>query len=98
MLKIEGLFKVFPNRRFACKFTLSINYLMARYVPSPFSFHPILPIEELSLLHKLHRISACIIGAYIVVHLFNHLLALQSIEAHVRFMESFRQIYRHRLV
>ncbi|MES2934205.1 MAG: hypothetical protein V4805_12050 [Pseudomonadota bacterium] len=50
------------------------------------------------MLHRLHRISACIIGAYIVVHLFNHLLALQSIEAHVRFMESFRLIYRHRMV
>ncbi|MEO4045845.1 hypothetical protein AAFN46_01985 [Pseudomonas sp. CAU 1711] len=50
------------------------------------------------MLHRLHRISACIIGAYVAVHIFNHLLALQSVEAHIQFMESFRHIYRNPLI
>lgn len=50
------------------------------------------------MLHKLHRASAYVIGAYIAVHLFNHLLALRSVEAHIQFMESFRHIYRNPFV
>lgn len=50
------------------------------------------------MLHKLHRASACIIGAYIAVHLFNHLLAIRSVEGHIQFMESFRHIYRNLFV
>lgn len=50
------------------------------------------------MLHKLHRISACIIGAYVAIHLFNHLLAIQSIDAHLAFMKAFRHIYRQPLV
>ena len=50
------------------------------------------------MLHKLHRASACVIGAYVAVHLFNHLLALRSVEAHIQFMESFRHIYRNPFV
>lgn len=46
------------------------------------------------MLHNLHRASAGIIGAYVAVHLFNHLLALRSVDAHIQFMESFRHIYR----
>lgn len=50
------------------------------------------------MLHKLHRASAFIIGAYVSVHLFNHGLALRSVEAHIQFMESFRHIYRNLFV
>jgi succinate dehydrogenase/fumarate reductase cytochrome b subunit len=46
------------------------------------------------MLHTLHRVSACLIGAFIAIHLFNHLLALGGIDAHISFMESFRRIYR----
>jgi succinate dehydrogenase/fumarate reductase cytochrome b subunit len=50
------------------------------------------------MLRILHRASACIIGAYVAVHLFNHLLAIQSVEAHIQFMESFRHVYRNSFV
>ncbi|MHB1587923.1 MAG: hypothetical protein ACYCRH_13040 [Acidiferrobacteraceae bacterium] len=50
------------------------------------------------MLHRLHRASACIIGAYVAVHIFNHLLALKSVEAHIQFMESFRRVYRNPFV
>ena len=50
------------------------------------------------MFHKLHRTSACIIGAYVAAHLFNHLLALRSVEAHIQFMESFRYVYRNPFV
>lgn len=46
------------------------------------------------MLHTFHRASACIIGAYAVIHIFNHLLAIQSVEAHIAFMDAFRHIYR----
>lgn len=46
------------------------------------------------MLHSLHRLSACLIGAFIAVHLFNHLLALSSIDAHIAFMESSRRFYQ----
>lgn len=50
------------------------------------------------MLHRLHRLSACLIGAYVAVHLFNHLLAIHSTEEHIQFMESFRNIYRNPLI
>lgn len=46
------------------------------------------------MLHKIHRISAAIIGIYVVFHLFNHLLALKGISAHIEFMKGYREIYR----
>lgn len=46
------------------------------------------------MLHKIHRISAAIIGTYILFHLFNHLLALNGINAHIEFMNAYREIYR----
>ncbi|KKU80977.1 MAG: hypothetical protein UY07_C0028G0010 [Parcubacteria group bacterium GW2011_GWA1_47_8] len=51
-------------------------------------------MNQTSILHKLHRVSACVIGAYVAVHLFNHGLVLRGVEAHIQFMESFRHIYR----
>ncbi|WP_051077327.1 hypothetical protein [Janthinobacterium sp. HH01] len=32
------------------------------------------------------------------LHLFNHLLAIGSVEAHIHFMEAFRAVYRNRVV
>ncbi|WP_394234525.1 hypothetical protein [Pseudomonas anguilliseptica] len=46
------------------------------------------------MIHTLHRLSACLIGSFITIHLLNHLLALGSIDAHISFMKSFRQLYR----
>lgn len=46
------------------------------------------------MLHKLHRISAMVIGAYVLVHLVNHLMALDGIASHQAFMDGYRQVYR----
>ncbi|HTD04445.1 hypothetical protein [Undibacterium sp.] len=46
------------------------------------------------MLHRWHRLSACVIGAYVLVHVFNHLLALGSVQAHIGFMDAFRKVYR----
>ncbi len=46
------------------------------------------------MVHTLHRLSACVIGGFIAVHLFNHLVALGGIDEHIAFMEAFRLIYR----
>ncbi|MCK0155456.1 hypothetical protein MWU49_17200 [Alcanivorax sp. S6407] len=50
------------------------------------------------MLHKLHRLSACVLASFILVHLLNHLFAIQGVDAHIGFMESFRSIYRQTLV
>lgn len=50
------------------------------------------------MLHKLHRAGACVLGAFLTLHLFNHLLAIGSLEAHIHFMEAFRAVYRNRAV
>ncbi len=46
------------------------------------------------MLHKLHRISALIIGTYALFHVINHLMALSSVFLHIEFMEWYRQFYR----
>lgn len=46
------------------------------------------------MLHRVHRLSATIIGTYVLFHLFNHLLALKGIDVHIDFMKSYRDIYR----
>jgi hypothetical protein len=46
------------------------------------------------MLHKIHRLSATVIGTYILFHLFNHLIALKGINAHIEFMKEYRKIYR----
>ncbi len=50
------------------------------------------------MLHKIHRAGACVLGAFLTLHLFNHLLAIVSAEAHIHFMEAFRAVYRNRVV
>jgi hypothetical protein len=49
-------------------------------------------------LHRLHRIGACVIALFLLGHLFNHLLAVRGIEAHLSFMRASRHIYRQPLV
>ena len=47
------------------------------------------------MLHRFHRLSALIIGTFVLVHLINHTLILGGVPLHINFMESFRDIYRH---
>jgi succinate dehydrogenase/fumarate reductase cytochrome b subunit len=46
------------------------------------------------LARTLHRIAAAAVGAYALVHLANHLMALRGIEAHIAFMRAVRQVTR----
>lgn len=46
------------------------------------------------MLHRIHRLSAAIIGTYVLFHLFNHLLSLKGTNAHIEFMKEYRDIYR----
>lgn len=50
------------------------------------------------MIHTLHRLSACLIGGFITIHLLNHLLALGGIDAHISFMATFRKLYRIPLI
>lgn len=50
------------------------------------------------MLSRLHRSGACVIGAFLLGHLSNHLLALNGVAAHIRFMDALRHVYRHPLV
>jgi len=43
----------------------------------------------------LHRITGGIIAAFVVMHLFNHLMALAGPETHIALMHELRKIYRH---
>jgi succinate dehydrogenase/fumarate reductase cytochrome b subunit len=46
------------------------------------------------LARTLHRIGAMAVGAYALVHLANHLVALGGIESHIAFMRAVRQVTR----
>lgn len=46
------------------------------------------------MIHVLHRLSACVLGFFIVAHLINHIMALGGVESHISLMNSLRQIYR----
>ena len=50
------------------------------------------------MLHKFHRMSALLIGLFVVFHLINHLCILGGVQLHIDFMESFRLIYRNVIV
>lgn len=45
-----------------------------------------------------HRLSACVLAAYILLHLGNHLVALAGAHAHIAYMEAIRPLYRHAVV
>lgn len=51
-------------------------------------------LEPPSTLQRLHRLSGFVLAAFIAAHLFNHALAIVSVEKHIAFMESFRSVYR----
>jgi succinate dehydrogenase/fumarate reductase cytochrome b subunit len=50
------------------------------------------------MLRKIHRAGAGVLGVFLTLHLFNHLLAIGGPEAHIHFMEAFRAVYRNRVV
>lgn len=47
------------------------------------------------MIYTLHRMSAVIIGTFVLVHLINHLCILDGAQSHIAFMDAFRQVYRH---
>jgi len=50
------------------------------------------------MLHKLHRMSALVIGTFIFAHLINHLFILGGVQQHIDVMDAFRVIYRNLIV
>ena len=50
------------------------------------------------MLHKFHRISALVIGSFVLVHFINHFFIFCGTQHHINFMESFRVIYRNPIV
>ena len=54
--------------------------------------------RELPIIKTIHYFSGLTIAAFVGTHLLNHLLVLRSEEAHIRFMRSFRRVYRHPVV
>lgn len=49
-------------------------------------------------MRKFHRLSACVLAVFILLHLGNHLAAVASAHAHIAFMEAIRPLYRHPVV
>jgi succinate dehydrogenase/fumarate reductase cytochrome b subunit len=47
---------------------------------------------------KHHRFSACVLLAFLCVHVTNHLLAVFGVEAHIAFMQAARVVYRAPMV
>src|SRR4051812_19335610 len=45
-------------------------------------------------LRKLHRLSAGVIATYALVHIANHLVALNGVASHIAFMKVARSVYR----
>ncbi len=46
----------------------------------------------------LHRLSALLIGAFLVLHIANHLVGLLGQPLHIRFMQAIRPFYRNAVV
>ncbi len=49
-------------------------------------------------IRKFHRLSACVLAAFILLHLGNHLLAVAGAHAHIAFMEAIRPFYRNAVI
>ena len=49
-------------------------------------------------IRRFHRLSACVLAAFILLHLGNHLAALAGAHAHIAFMQAIRPLYRHAVV
>jgi len=47
---------------------------------------------------RLHRGAGAVLAAFLLVHVANHLAALAGVEAHVRFMDAARRVYRQPVV
>jgi len=45
-------------------------------------------------LRRLHRFSATLIAAFILIHLANHIALFSGAQAHISFMETIRPVYR----
>ena len=47
---------------------------------------------------RLHRAGGALLAVFVAVHIGNHLAALAGVEAHVRFMDAARRVYRQPVV
>jgi len=47
---------------------------------------------------RLHRTAGAVLAVFLVVHVANHLAALAGVDAHVRFMDAARRVYRQPVV
>jgi hypothetical protein len=47
---------------------------------------------------RLHRAAGAVLAAFVAVHVANHLAALAGVDAHVRFMDAARRVYRQPVV
>jgi len=47
---------------------------------------------------RLHRTAGALLAVFVVVHVANHLAALAGVDAHVRFMDAARRVYRQPVV
>nr|WP_052170106.1 hypothetical protein [Massilia sp. JS1662] len=47
---------------------------------------------------RLHRAAGAVLAVFLVVHVANHLAALAGVEAHIRFMDAARSVYRQPVV
>ena len=43
---------------------------------------------------RIHRLSAAFLGAFVLAHISNHLIALRGIDAHNAFLTDARIVYR----
>ena len=50
------------------------------------------------MFHRIHRISAIVLGSFITAHLLNHGVVLLGIEQHIELMERLRLVYRNPFV
>ena len=47
---------------------------------------------------RLHRVVGAVLAVFLAVHVANHLAALAGVDAHVRFMDAARRVYRQPVV
>jgi len=47
---------------------------------------------------RLHRGAGAVLAAFLLVHMANHMAALAGVDAHIRFMEAARRVYRQPVV
>jgi succinate dehydrogenase hydrophobic anchor subunit len=47
---------------------------------------------------RLHRAAGALLAVFVAVHVANHLAALAGVDAHVRFMDAVRRVYRQPVV